>query len=64
MDVLLRSPMRFTKPKLLPTLVCLAVVGLVAAVLPYPGLDSSITPLEDEQVDGEQLDTRNPGSGQ
>jgi hypothetical protein len=56
--------MRFTKPKLLPTLVCLAVVGLVAAVLPYPGLDSSITPLEDEQVDGEQLDTRNPGSGQ
>jgi hypothetical protein len=55
--------MRFTTPKLLPTLVCLAVVGLVAAILPYPGLDSPITPL-DAEADPAQLDSKNSGSSQ
>lgn len=32
--------MKATQPKLLPTLICLAVVGLLAAVLPYPGLEN------------------------
>lgn len=32
--------MKFTKPKLIPTLLCLATVGLFAAFLPIPGLQS------------------------
>lgn len=32
--------MKFTKPKLIPTLICLAVIGLLAAVVPYPGFNT------------------------
>jgi len=38
--------MEVTKPKVLPTLICLAVIGLFAATLPYPGLSSNLSSLE------------------
>jgi hypothetical protein len=41
--------MKFTQPKLLPTLVCIAVIGLLAAILPYPGLESPIVPSQNER---------------
>jgi hypothetical protein len=37
--------MELVKPKLLPTLLCLAVVALVAATLPYPTLVNDLTVL-------------------
>lgn len=39
----LEAVMKFTKPKLIPVLLCFVVVGLCAAVLPYPGLDSALS---------------------
>jgi hypothetical protein len=35
--------MNLPKPKLFPTLLCFAVVGLVAATLPYPTLVNNLT---------------------
>jgi len=35
--------MKFAKPKLIPTLICLAIVGLFAAIVPYPGFVSRVT---------------------
>jgi len=38
--------MEVTKLKVLPTLICLAVIGLFAATLPYPGLNNNSPILE------------------
>jgi hypothetical protein len=32
--------MKPTQPKLIPTLICLAIVGLFAALIPYPGFET------------------------
>jgi len=40
--------MEVVKPKLLPTLLCVAVVGLFAATLPYPTLVNDLTVLSVE----------------
>lgn len=32
--------MKSTQPKLIPTVICLAIVGLFAALIPYPGFDT------------------------
>lgn len=40
------AAMHSVKPKLVPTLVCLAVVGLVSALLPYPGFENQITVID------------------
>lgn len=37
--------MKATRPKLVPTLVCLTCVGLFAATIPYPGFQTSLEPL-------------------
>jgi hypothetical protein len=31
--------MNSTRPKLVPTIICFAVVGLAAAIIPYPGFE-------------------------
>jgi hypothetical protein len=38
-----------TRPKLVPTLVCFAVIGLTAAVVPYPGLANAFAILGKQQ---------------
>lgn len=35
--------MKLSQPRLLPTLLCFAIVGLVAATLPYPTLVNDLT---------------------
>jgi hypothetical protein len=37
--------MRFTQPKLIPSIFCFAVVGLTAAFLPHPKFQSPVEPL-------------------
>lgn len=39
----LKEVMKLTKPKLIPVLLCFTVVGLCAAVLPYPGLENALS---------------------
>lgn len=41
--------MKFTKPQLIPTLLCLLGVGLVAATLPHPNLGSNLTVISPEK---------------
>jgi len=43
--------MKSTYPKLIPTLICITVTGLLAATLPYPGFQSPIETLPSFQVD-------------
>ncbi|HIK17705.1 MAG TPA: hypothetical protein IGS53_20790 [Leptolyngbyaceae cyanobacterium M33_DOE_097] len=43
--------MKFTYPKLIPTLICVTVTGLLAATLPYPAFQSPIETLPSFQVD-------------
>lgn len=43
--------MKFTKPKLIPTLICLAVVGLLAAVVPYPGFSNHLDVIQTDASD-------------
>ncbi len=46
MQTVVPSPsttMKSVRPKLMPTLVCFTLVGLLAAFLPYPGFENQVT---------------------